>query len=240
MKLRTPLWKGAWYEEGLSDRFSQEMTRLERTVVKDIGTSAQWVEQLVIELGLLTQNMIHLEGEAPPGHQLRLAFEKALKLSALAGHLMAALDLAADKGPAVLRYSEVEADAGPAGSKDAGAAHAPGLRPLEPQWPAAEPPWVKAPAAQPLAYPVPRSAPEAQVGLKRQSMPASTQPPAAPPPPPSFAGGLFEISESLVPAGPNPMREMILSLSRRGLSRSEIEVITEQPRHIIEAVLEAG
>jgi hypothetical protein len=36
------------------------------------------------------------------------------------------------------------------------------------------------------------------------------------------------------------MREMILSLSRRGLSRSEIEVITEQPRHVIEAVLTAG
>jgi hypothetical protein len=34
------------------------------------------------------------------------------------------------------------------------------------------------------------------------------------------------------------MRETILSLSGQGLSRAEIEVVTGEPRHIIEAVLD--
>lgn len=37
---------------------------------------------------------------------------------------------------------------------------------------------------------------------------------------------------------PSRMRETIQSLSMQGLSRAEIEMLTGEPRHIIEAVIE--
>jgi hypothetical protein len=248
MKLRTPAWKTAWYEEGLSERFAQEMSRLEKTVIKDIETSAQWVEQLVIELGMLAQNMIHLEGEAHRDSQVRLAFEKALKLSALTAHLMGALDHAVDRGPALLRYANESADRPDAGSMGAESA---------PAQAAAH----NAPAAQKSAAPASLPAPSAssangaggqntpgirsnavaQIGIKRQAAPREA--PAVPPRPAHttpMLSPLMDMSEPMVAPSGNPMREMIISLSRRGLSRSEIEVITEQPRHVIEAVLTAG
>lgn len=258
MKLRTPSWKTAWYEEGLSERFAQEMSRLEKTVIKDIETSAQWVEQLVIELGMLAQNMIHLEGESRRDSQIRLAFEKALKVSALAGHLMGALDQAVDHGPSLLRYAgdpapdhaglggrpdlahgqPAAADALPVGA----VTHGP--PPIVPLAQAAAQP--AAPQPRPSAGGASNSAgmlrtnASAQIGIKRQSAqkeaPAPTRPAAATP----FLSPLMEMSQPMVAPNGNPMREMILSLSRRGLSRSEIEVITEQPRHVIEAVLAAG
>jgi hypothetical protein len=252
MKLHTPSWKSAWYEEGLSERFAQEMSRLEKTVIKDIETSAQWVEQLVIELGMLAQNMIHLEGESRRDSQIRLAFEKALKVSALSAHLMGALDQAVDRGPALLRYSNEVPEKRPASTSLApdepfapAAAAAPGA-------PTVAPP--SAPAAAVSHAPPPsaggstarhpagmRSNMVARIGIKRQAAPREV-PSAAPRPTTAnpMVNSLMDISQPLVAPSGNPMREMILSLSRRGLSRSEIEVITEQPRHVIEAVLTAG
>jgi hypothetical protein len=249
MKLRTPAWKTAWYEDGLSERFAQEMTRIERTVVKEIETSAQWVEQLVIELGMLAQNMIHLEGESRRDSQIRLAFEKALKVSALAAHLMGALDQAVDRGPSLLRYSNEETAERPsslgspaepqAAPKSALAAPAPA-----PHGPAAALPAAAAPAngfngQQPSLM---RPNAVAQIGIKRQA--AQREAPPTPGRPPAtatpFMSPLMDMSQPMIAPSGNPMREMIISLSRRGLSRSEIEVITEQPRHVIEAVLAAG
>ena len=251
MKLHTPSWKTAWYEEGLSERFAQEMTRIERNVVKDIETSAQWVEQLVIELGMLAQNMIHLEGEARRDSQIRLAFEKALKVSALAAHLMGALDQAVDHGPSVLRYSG-----------DDMMERTGGFAPEHEMKPIAPPPAPVVPSTAPTAAPTAsaaataasaqhsalRSSASAQIGIRRQA--AAKEAPAPAPTPSrasSFSGEpvispLMDLSQPMMVASGNgnPMREMILSLSRRGLSRSEIEVITEQPRHVIEAVLAAG
>jgi hypothetical protein len=259
MRLTPPAWRTAWYEEGLSERFVQEMSRLEKSSIQELETSAEWVEQLVIELGQLTQNMIHLEGELPRPHQLKLAFERALKLTALTAHLMAALDLAIDHGPAVLRYSE------PAGDHSTPPVVPPHLNPAPNaslQGHSAEPSY--APAANPQAQPAPaypsqhapqphlpsavpgmRASTHAQVGIMRQAQPSAQPAPAAPEPrrpgkPQPFVSNLMEISEPMIPSNPSPAREMILALSRRGLSRSEIEVITEQPRHIIEAVLSAG
>lgn len=258
MKLHTPPWKTAWYEEGLSERFAQEMTRIERTVAKDIETSAQWVEQLVIELGMLAQNMIHLEGESRRDSQIRLAYEKALKISALAAHLMGALDQAVDRGHSLLRYSAEDPIEGNAPVTGLGDAAFPPPGPAVPHiaQPAAGP-VASAPAAAP-ANPATqqhaqmlRSNAAAQVGIQRQA--ERKEPPAPPPPPRKAASPAMEMqapfmSPLIEMSGPisagnsngNPMREMILSLSRRGLSRSEIEVITEQPRHVIEAVLSAG
>lgn len=94
MRLLTPPWKTAWYDDRLSDKFFQEMTRQEKNSLAEIETSAQWMEQLVIEFGQLAQNMIQLEKPSPQTSQIRQAFEKALKLSALTAHLTSALDRA--------------------------------------------------------------------------------------------------------------------------------------------------
>jgi hypothetical protein len=256
MRMAPSVWRTAWYEEGLSERFVQEMSRLEKAAIRDLSTSAEWVEQLVIELGQLTQNMIHLEGELPRPHQLKLAFERALKLAALSAHLMAALDQAMDHGPSVLRYSE----SGNAGTQPPAvpphlnptpmvpSGHAPvDLRPLEsvqaPMSAASTHP--QALAAAPPAQPPQslRPSAQAQVGVMRQSS-ASPRPTASESRTPAknqpFFSNLMDISEPMIQNSPSPMREMILALSRRVLSRSEIEVITEQPRHIIEAVLQHG
>jgi len=251
MRLIPPVWRTAWYEEGLSERFVQEMTRLEKSVVKELGTSAEWVEQLVIELGQLTQNMIHLEGELPRPHQLKLALERALKLAALSAHLMAALDRAVDHGPSVLRYSE-EGESRSLGTATGELSIASHPTPaLNPQPMASvrtgEPTPALQPAAQnsqpPATSPVLRASPQVQVGLKRQSgaepraVMASAREPQKPSP---LMSNLMDISQPMIEDSASPIREMILALSRRGLSRSEIEVITEQPRHIIEAVLQHG
>ncbi len=271
MRLMPPEWRTAWYEEGLSERFVQELSRLEKTSIHGLHTSAEWVEQLVIELGQLTQNMIHLEGELPRPHQLKLAFERALKLAALSAHLMAALDQAMDHGPSVLRYSEAGGDSAPS----AGAAYG-APNPLPPQVPphlnppslvpvqgmpsdsrahgemTAQAPTAQANSSASPAAPVLRASAQTQVGVMRQASPtakpaphavdprtaarASKAPKAEP-----LVSNLMEISQQMIePSSASPMREMILALSRRGMSRSEIEVITEQPRHIIEAVLQHG
>ncbi|HEX7927397.1 MAG TPA: hypothetical protein VF678_07390 [bacterium] len=252
MKLRTPSWKTAWYEEGLSERFAQEMTRIERTVVKDIETSAQWVEQLVIELGMLAQNMIHLEGEARRDSQIRLAFEKALKVSALSAHLMGALDQAVDRGPSLLRYGQEEETDRIA--TNGMAAEPPTHAPVSAPKPAAPQPAATMHTPVPAAPATPqpgamRTNAAAQIGIKRQA--AQKETPVVPGRPlatqsstanegPLVMSPLMDVSDASLSPNGNPMREMILSLSRRGLSRSEIEVITEQPRHVIEAVLAAG
>jgi hypothetical protein len=264
MRLTPSVWQTSWYEEGLSERFVQEVARLEKTVIKDLGTSAQWVEQIVIELGQLTQNMIHLEGEGPRTHQLKLALERALKLAALSAHLMVALDKAMDHGPAVLRYSEGSApdsgDSIAARMHSTSASLPPGYGTVEPAIPshppAPMPSMQVAPAqgaqaaaapAQAAATPGLRASPQVQVGLKRQSSPAprpGSSPAAAEArdsrPLGQLVQSLMESSEPMVGSNSSPVREMILALSRRGLSRSEIEVITEQPRHIIESVLQQG
>ena len=250
MRLTPPAWRTAWYEEGLSERFAQEMSRLEKSTLQNLGTSAEWVEQLVIELGQLTQNMIHLEGELPRPHQLKLAFERALMLSALSAHLMAALDLAIDHGPSVLRYSE------PGSDRPAPTPVPPHLNPTpQPFHSGGAEPRTGQDSALPShgipqqhlpgAVPGMRASTQAQVGVMRQAHPAAKPAVAAavprnPAKPQPFVSNLMEMSEPMIASSPSPMREMILALSRRGLSRSEIEVITEQPRHIIEAVLQHG
>lgn len=265
MRLTPPAWRTAWYEEGLSERFAQEMSRLEKSALQDLDTSAEWVEQLVIELGQLTQNMIHLEGELPRPNQLKLAFERALKLAALSAHLMAALDQAIDHGPSVLRYSERGSDhpspppgpphlnptpsaqiqaggSDPRSGQESAALGAPQAAALHsPALPSHGVPQQHIPAHAPGM----RASTHAQVGVMRQAQASARPAPAAPEPrqparPQPLVNNLMEMSEPMIEGSPSPMREMILALSRRGLSRSEIEVITEQPRHIIEAVLQHG
>ena len=94
MKLLTPPWKTAWYDDQISDRFFHEMSRMETGEMRDLHSSACWMNQMIVEIGQLAQNMNQLEKDAPHPSQIRLAFEKALKLSTMAAHLAAALDRA--------------------------------------------------------------------------------------------------------------------------------------------------
>ena len=94
MKLITPPWKTAWYDDQISDRFFHEMSRSENGEVHDIESSSRWMNQIMIVVGQLAQNMDQLEKDAPHHSQIRLAFEKALKVSTMAAHLTAALDRA--------------------------------------------------------------------------------------------------------------------------------------------------
>ena len=94
MKLITPPWKTAWYDDQISDRFFHEMSRGEKGEVRDMESSARWMNQITIMVGQLAQNMDQLEKDAPHPSQIRLAFEKALKVSTMAAHLAAALDRA--------------------------------------------------------------------------------------------------------------------------------------------------
>jgi len=94
MRLFTPPWKTAWYDDNMSEKFFQEIARTETLASKELETSAKWMEQMIIEFGQLAQNMIQLEKNSPATAQIRMAFEKAIKVSALAAHLAAALDRA--------------------------------------------------------------------------------------------------------------------------------------------------
>lgn len=176
MRLLTPPWKTAWYDDHLADVFFQEMARSEKNGINNLETSAQWMEQLMIEFGQLAQNMIQLEHAAPAATQIKQAMEKSLKLSVLAARLTASLDRTdPNRGHTPLP------------------AH-PELRP-----------------------------PSAAVAAPAPPIPAASQAAGTP------ATGRF-------PGSP-PMRETILSLSRRGLSVAEIEVITGQHPATIEKAL---
>lgn len=177
MRLLTPPWKTAWYDDHLSERFFQEISRAEGATARSLESSAQWMEQLMVEFGQLAQNMIQLENPAPTPAQIRMAFEKALKLSATAVLLTASLDRA-----------------------DPGSRHTPVIKTpaLAPPRKPATPPETRRPAAPPV----------------------SLRPPA-----PGENGGH------------HPMRETILSLSRKGLSVTEIAMVTGQERPEIEKTL---
>ena len=86
MKLLSPPWKTAWYDDQISDRFFHEMSRTEKGEMREIESSARWMNQITIVVGQLAQNMDQLEKDAPHPSQIRLAFEKALKVSTMAAH----------------------------------------------------------------------------------------------------------------------------------------------------------
>ena len=99
MRLFTPPWKTAWYDDGLADKFYQELARTEKQAMSDLETSAKWMEQMVIEFGQLAQNMIQLETVSPATMQIQQAYNRAMKVCALAAHLASALDRADPERP---------------------------------------------------------------------------------------------------------------------------------------------
>ena len=172
MKLLITPWKTAWYDDQISEKFFQEMSRLEKGAARDLKQSSHWLGKMVIEVGQLAQNLMHLEEENPSPSQIRLACEKALKISALTAHMTAALDRADQEHT----HTPV---------------HAVEVKP-------------KAAAQQGLA--APRGRENSAEGER-------------------------------TPAAVAPMRQTVKSLSRRGLTVAEIEVITGHSHGMIESIL---
>ena len=67
---------------------------------------------------------------------------------------------------------------------------------------------------------------------------AQADPSAEVAPPTPIIGSLLEISGRKSIQSESTIRETIRSLSQQGLSRAEIEMVTGEPRHIVEAVLD--
>ncbi len=122
MKMPTPPWKTAWYDDHVGDRFFREMSRVESHTAKGIETSDQWLTLLTIELGQLAQNLSHLDREIPHPSQIRMAFEKATKLASLAAQLAGALDRvdpARAHSPAAAQTAVRREEPAPPGAKEA-------------------------------------------------------------------------------------------------------------------------
>lgn len=177
MRLPYCPWKQAWHDQQVAERFFQDMTKIEKGPARQLEASGQWMSELVIEMGQLAQNMVHLEEADPHTPQIRLAYERAVKLSALAALLAGALDQAA--------ASRLKERAGPATGFDR------------------------------------RVAAAVQTATQQAE-----------------AGGMAQSAGAAPPEGEEaPMRQTIRSLAHRGISVSEIEIVTGQPRHVIESVL---
>lgn len=265
MKLRVNDWKHAWFESHISDRFFQEMSKLERGSVQGLETSAQWTEQIMVEVGALAQAMIRLEQEGAPEPQIRQAYEKSLRLAALAMHLITALD-GADReklrSAAIVRTEPLRGMGGMGGMGNAGgtpqgnsASLAAPTKSGAPQSPFPPPaaPAAESPAAAVTAPPVmPRQAvpwrpPLTPSRAERTPDPEAAEPaekPAEAPAPavegvpdPSVFASLLQHSGPSQARSESAVHQTILSLAQQGLSRAEIESVTGEPRHIIEAVL---
>jgi hypothetical protein len=256
MKLKVTDWKHAWFESHISDRFFQEMSKLEKGAVQGLDMTAQWMEQIMIEVGLLAQAMIRLEHDGAPEPQIKLAYDKALRLAALAMHLITALD-GADRAQlrsaSIVRSEPAEwvaprSPLAPAGAPPAAAAPPAALPP------AALPVRTAAPAiaAAPAAAPLPARQPAATAlnqGARLAQMPAherqgaahAERPAPEPAPAPAPDGlqfaSLLEVSGRNTPRSESHLRQTIVSLYQQGLSRAEIEMVTGEPRHVVEAVL---
>jgi hypothetical protein len=181
--------------------------------------------------------MIRLEHDGAPEPQIRQAYEKALRLAALALHLITALD-GADRQQ-IRSASIVRSEGQP---YRAPAAAPPAAPPALPTPPAAAPRPAPAGAAQPPAMAAPGLLMRGPVPMpKATAAPRADAPSAAPEAAESGTGSpLF--SSLLQVAGrtarsESALHQTIVSLSQQGLSRAEIEMVTGEPRHVIEAVL---
>lgn len=177
MKLLITPWKTAWYDDQISEKFFQEMSRLEKGAARDLRKSSHWLGQLVIEVGQLAQNLMPLEEDHPSPSQIRFACERALKISALAAHLTAALD-----------------------------------------------------RADPEHSHTPVHAVEVKMASAAQQGPVALRPR-------EHTARLHPAEGEGTTVTVAPMRQTVESLSRRGLSVAEIEVITGHSSGMIESIL---
>ena len=60
MKITIPDWKTSWFESHISDRFFQEMVKIEKGTAMTLETSSQWMAQVMSETGQLAQALMNL------------------------------------------------------------------------------------------------------------------------------------------------------------------------------------
>ncbi|HKJ00603.1 MAG TPA: hypothetical protein VKB51_19190 [bacterium] len=245
MKLKVTDWRQAWFESHISDRFFQEMSRVEKGTVHGLEHTAQWMEQIMIEVGVLAQAMLRLEQDGAPEPQIKLAYEKALRLAALSLHLITALDNTdrAQLHSASIVRSE-PAEWTPSRQVLAAAQATPPAAPVPQTVAAQAAPTPGGPPPHPFTHGTAALRPPIGPAREREpAAPAASPQPAEPvapadaaPDAPLFTS-LLQVSGSNAPRSENQMRETIVSLSLQGLSRAEIEMVTGEPRHVVEAVL---
>jgi hypothetical protein len=262
MKLKIQNWKSSWFDAKINDRFFQEMSRVENKMVKDLDTSAHWMEQVMIEVGRLAQAMIRLEKADTPEPQIRQAMEKALRLTALSLHLVTTLD-GLDRemlksgqrqfaSPTLAQgmpsepIEIVAREIGPPAHASQPVSPPPREESVPPH--AAMPPFLlrqmgtppdsKTAGGQEAAEPASEDAPG-------QAPPEATAEATAEAEPNDNGGETFPTISPLLDFSPDRpevatsrMHDTIVSLSRQGLSRAEIEAVTGEPRHIIEALID--
>lgn len=268
MRLKIQDWKSAWFDTKINDRFFQEMSRVEKGMVKDLNTSAHWMEQLMVEVGQLAQAMIRLEKDDTPEPQIRQAMDKSLRLAALSLQLVITLD-GLDREmlkPGQRQFaSQAMGQIMPGGPVEIPAREIHPPAPL----PQPVPPPPREEAVSSPQGPVPpflmrqMSAPPASTTISGQepgelAEDLVVEPPAMDPPGQgtfeAFAeavandndngGGPFSTLSPMLDFSPDRpevatsrMHDTIVSLSKQGLSRAEIEAVTGEPRHIIEALI---
>lgn len=274
MKLKSPDWKTAWFENHISDRFFQEMAKLDKGTAKTLEQTAQWMNQMMVETGYLAQTMNALEEDTVPTAQIRVAADKALRLAAMAVHLMTALDSAHREGDyqggIVYQGSRHPLPTPARTGPEESAGSRPGQSQDERPWDGAQntqnagmPSFATHPlgGASPLAAQMlgakgapsggkhstgetgntgnepmqaQAGAPDANFGYPGEAlgygMDHNEEVPLLSP--------FLDDSQAMVEGEASPMRATIASLHQQGLSRAEIEVITGQPRHIVEAVID--
>ena len=259
MKLKTPDWKAAWFENHTSERFFQEMAKIEKGIGLTLESSSQWMSQVMSETGQLAQSMMNLESEDSPAPQIRQAAERALRLAAMATHLLTTLDHYT-RHETEDKYRMPRPLAASAPSQPPAAP-----QPAPPQYSAAmQPPPPVSPLARQGATSWLNMRPGTQGGSEKNAglntggtssedpVPAPVAPAAFPaafgenpfaeatPEAPLLSPFLKSNREGRLVGEVSEIRRTILSLSKNGLSVAEIEAVTGQPRHIITAALNHG
>ena len=266
MKLEIQDWKSAWFDAKINDRFFQEMSRVEKGMVKDLDTSACWMEQVMIEVGQLAQSMIRLEKADTPEPQIRQAMEKSLRLAALSLQLVTTLDgLDREMLKSGQRQfaSPALGQGMPLGPMEnlAMEIRPPAPVPQPPSPPPREESVSPDTAMPPFLLRQMSALPDSKAaGGKEAAGPASEDAPGQASPEAiaeadptgemefnDNGGGTFptispflDFSQDRPEVATSRMHDTIVSLSKQGLSRAEIEAVTGEPRHIIEALIDHG
>ena len=266
MKVMLPDWKSAWFENHISDRFFQEMAKIDKGIGMGLDTTGQWMGQIMSETGNLAQALMTLEADEPQDSHIRLAAEKALRIAALSLHLMTVLDSAqrSEGSPGRLTPRNLTP---PPGSKLPGGPRVSPLpdkpAPITPANQAKDPPkgvisgQTTPPPVNPLnrlstsdwmsnrqGGQTTRAASDANSAHSEGSRAPSSAPfplPDAAPtfeaPPPLLSPFLHRDHKGSLNGEPSEIHQAILSLANQGLSIAEIEAVTDQPRHIVTAIL---
>ncbi|MDH5752293.1 MAG: hypothetical protein OEZ59_07730 [Deltaproteobacteria bacterium] len=272
MKVRTPDWKSAWFENHISDRFFQEMSKVDKGVALNMETVSQWMAQVMSDAGMLAQALAVLDEESPPANRIRMAADRALRLAAISMHLMTVLDQSQRNGenqsrpfpgnfappekprpfpgnsapparqpqprpPQGAPEQEFLYTAAP-DQRDAGTSHRPedstgAGRPLQKSVALGTSAWMARHAASQGTHDHDPAEDRFHGQPAHDAADRSADNNSAP----FLSPFLRSDEQGRLTGNKNEIHQTILSLVQRGLAIAEIEAITGQPRHIVEAVI---